>query len=254
MRKLIIIALLISTSINAKIKGNKTIETRVFSAQDLKEIKVNLYANITIDQSAKEEMTITADSNLFDKIDTEIVDGKLHLDQLKWIQPSQKISIKIGAPNLRRVETGTHETLQILNVDSEYLNVMSPLGKVVVSGKVEQFNIGLENGEINASKLKAENVRVNIWGYGKATIYAENEISSIIKNEGRLVLVNSPKTMKGDTKKALAKTQEIDNTKVNWIRFKIKNNSNNRNHFVVVGPKSDGSKFGYGFPMMPNTL
>ena len=110
------------------------------------------------------------------------------------------------------------------------------------------------NGEINASKLKAENVRVNIWGYGKATIYAENEISSIIKNEGRLVLVNSPKTMKGDTKKALAKTQEIDNTKVNWIRFKIKNNSNNRNHFVVVGPKSDGSKFGYGFPMMPNTL
>ena len=69
-------------------------------------------------------MTITTDSNLFDKIDTEVLEGKLHLDQLKWIQASQKINIKIGAPNLRRVETGTHETLQIINIDSDYLNVM----------------------------------------------------------------------------------------------------------------------------------
>ena len=43
-----------------------------------------------------------------------------------------------------------------------------------------------------------------------------------------------------------------NNEQVKWINFVIKNNSENRNHFVVKGPKSDGSKFGYGFPMMPN--
>lgn len=251
MKKIIIIALLITTSINAQIKGNKKIETRTFSLENVGEIKINLYAKITIDYAAKELMTITTDSNLFDKIDTEVLEGKLHLDQLKWIQPSQKISIKIGAPNLRRVETGTHETLQIINIDSDYLNVMAPIGNVIVSGKVAQFNIGLENGEIDASKLKAENVRANIWGYGKAKVFAENEINSIIKNDGRLILVNTPKSLKGDTKKAIVKTKKVENTKVSWIRFKIKNNSSNRNHFVVVGPKSDGSKFGYGFPMMP---
>lgn len=251
MKKIIIIALLITTSINAQIKGNKKIETRTFSIENVEEIKINLYAKITIDYAAKELMTITTDSNLFDKIDTEVLEGKLHLDQLKWIQASQKISIKIGAPNLRRVETGTHETLQIINIDSDYLNVMASIGNVIVSGKVAQFNIGLENGEIDASKLKAENVRANIWGYGKAKVFAENEINSIIKNDGRLILVNTPKSLKGDTKKAIVKTKKVENTKVSWIRFKIKNNSSNRNHFVVVGPKSDGSKFGYGFPMMP---
>lgn len=229
MKKIIIIALLITTSINAQIKGNKKIETRTFSIENVEEIKINLYAKITIDYAAKELMTITTDSNLFDKIDTEVLEGKLHLDQLKWIQPSQKISIKIGAPNLRRVETGTHETLQIINIDSDYLNVMAPIGNVIVSGKVAQFNIGLENGEIDASKLKAENVRANIWGYGKAKVFAENEINSIIKNDGRLILVNTPKSLKGDTKKAIAKTKKVENTKVSWIRFKIKNNSSNRN-------------------------
>ena len=251
MKKIIIIALLITASINAQIKGNKNIETRTFSIVNVEEIKVNLYAKITIDYAAKEMMTITADSNLFDNIDTEVLEGKLHLNQLKWIQPSQKINITIGAPNLRRVETGTHETLQLINVDSDHLNVMAPIGHVIVSGNVKQFNIGIENGKIDASKLIAENVRANIWGNGKAKVYAENEIYSIIKNDGRLILVNTPKLLKGDTKKAFAETKKAENTKVNWIRFKIKNNSSNRNNFIVVGPKSDGSKFGYGFPMMP---
>ena len=96
MKKIIIIVLLITTSINAQIKGNKKIETRTFSIENVGEIKINLYAKITIDYAAKELMTITTDSNLFDKIDTEVLEGKLHLDQLKWIQPSQKINIKIG--------------------------------------------------------------------------------------------------------------------------------------------------------------
>jgi hypothetical protein len=175
----------------------------------------------------------------------------LTLDQLEWVEPSQQVTIKIGAPNLKRVEKGTHRTLTIKNVDNDYLNVMAFLGKVVVSGKTKQFNIGVENGEIDASKLIAENVRVNIWGRGKAKIYAENELFSILKEDGRLDLVNTPKKLTGDTKKALEKKKRISNSDIKWISFKIKNNSWNRNHFVVVGPKKNGGRFSYGFPMMP---
>lgn len=45
----------------------------------------------------------------------------------------------------------------------------------------------------------------------------------------------------------------VKNQNPKFIKFRIKNNSNNRNHFYVVGPKPDGSKFSYGFPMMPNS-
>jgi len=251
MSKIVLIALLIQISSFAQIKGNKNIETRTFTVDNLKEVKINLYAKIIIDQAAKEGMTITADENIFEHIDTEVLDGELHLTQLKWIQPSKKIIIKIGAPNLERVEKGTHETLEIININKDYLNVMAFIGKVNISGKVTQFNLGIENGEINASKLKATNVRANIWGYGKATVFAENKIYSIIKKDGKLILVNTPKYLKGDTKKALRKTKQLKNLDIAWIRFKIKNNSWNRNQFFVVGPKQDGSKFSYGFPMMP---
>lgn len=251
MKKLLILLILTSSTLIAQVKGNKTIETKTYNITNLKELKVNLYAKITVDQSLSESMQISADSNLFDKIDTEIVDGKLNLNQLEWIQPSQKIVIKIGAPKLERLETGTHETLYLNNVNADYLNIMALVGKVIASGKVKQFNVGVELGEVDASKLISEKVRANIWGRGKAIVYAKDEIYSIVKNDGRLVLANTPKSLKGDTKKAIAKTKKSMNKNLTWISFKIKNNSWNRNNFVVVGPKKDGSSFSYGFPMMP---
>ena len=254
MKKLVALLMLVSMSSLAQVKGNKNIETRSFSIENVEVIKINFYANITIDQSTKEGMTITMDSNLFDKVDTEVVDKTLHLDQLKWIQPSQGVIIKIGAPNLKRVEKGTHRTLNIINIDNDYLNVMAFVGKVILKGKTKQLNLGIEGGEVDASKLIAENARVNIWGRGKAKVYAENEIYSILKEDGKLELMNTPKKLKGDTKKAISRNKKVENSTIEWISFKIKNNSWNRNHFVVVGPKQDGSRFSYGFPMMPGKV
>jgi len=243
--------LLMALSLSAQVKGNKNIETRSFDIQGVEVIQINFYAQITIDQSVEEGMTITMDSNLFDKIDTEVVDKKLHLDQLKWVQPSEKVIIKIGAPNLKRVEKGTHETLRIMNVDSEKLLVNAHIGKVVVQGKAKHFDIGAENGEVDASQLIAQNSRINIWGWGKARVHVENELYTTLSNDARLEVVNKPKSLKGDTKRYVASKEYNDKSNVKWITFKIKNNSWNRNHFVVVGPKKNGGKFSYGFPMMP---
>lgn len=253
MKKLTMILFLIGFSGIAQVKGNKEIETRTFEIENLELLKVNFYANIIVDNSAEEAMSITMDSNLFDKINTEMEGNTLHLDQIKWVQPSQEVVIKIGAPNLKRVEKGTHKTLRIVNVDNDYLNVMAFVGKVIVEGKTEQFNIGSENGTVDASNLRAENARVNIWGWGKAKVYAENELYSVLKDGARLELANTPKKLKGDTKRYLAKVESMEKSDVKWIQFKIKNNSWNRNNFFVVGPKADGSKFSYGFPMMPGT-
>ncbi len=254
MKKIIILLLFISLQVIGQVKGNRNIETRTFEVKNLEVVKVNFYANITIDQSAKEGLTITMDSNLFDKIDTEVVDGVLHLNQLKWIQPSKQATITIGAPDLKRVENGTHRTLRIVNVNNDSLQVMAFIGKVIVKGKTEQFNIGIENGTIDASNLKAKDTRVNIWGWGKAILNIENEVFSTLKKDARLEFVNTPRVLKGDTKRAIARTKKVKNLEIQWINLKIKNNSWNRNHFVVVGPKKDGSKFSYGFPMMPGRV
>lgn len=254
MRKIFITLLIISTTIHAQVKGNKQIVTKNLKTKNLRAIKVNLYADITIDPSLEEGITIKMDSNLFDKIDTEVVDGKLNLDQLEWIQPSEKIIITMGAPNLESVETGTHEILKIINLDANSLKVRALIGKVILNGQIENLNLGVENGTIDASELTAQNLNANIWGWGKAIVNAQNEIDSKIKKDGRLELVSIPKYLKGDSKRALARNKQEKEKEIKWISFKIKNNSWNRNNFFVIGPRGDGGKFSYGFPMMPGKV
>ena len=103
MKNIALVLMLASYVSFAQIKGNNIVETRTFPFENVETIKIEMYAKISIDNSAAEGLEITAESNLFDYIDTEIVDGIIILNQKKWIQPTHEIIIKIGAPKLKRV-------------------------------------------------------------------------------------------------------------------------------------------------------
>lgn len=240
----------------AQVKGNKSIETRTFDIKNVEIIKINFYAKVTIDASAKEGMTITTDTNLFDLIEKDMDGNTLVLDQKKWISPSQDAIITIGAPGLKRVETGTHDLTKIINVNNDELSIMSTVGNVIIEGKTKQFGLGVELATVDASKLIAENAYINIWSLGSAKVHVTNTLEGKVSNSGKLVYVAAPKSNKISTKKegkvfALKDIETLKNLEAKYIKFKIKNNSAHRNQFYVVGPKQDGSKFSYGFPMMP---
>lgn len=251
MKKLMTLLLLVSISSLAQTKGNKKIEKRFYKIENLEELTVDLNAKIIVDLAREEGMSIEMDENLFDKIDTQILNGKLELGQLKWIEPSKEIIIIIGAPKLKRVVQDTHRTLRIENVNNMSLNVLAALGKVIISGKTNNLRLGIENGEIDASQLKVKNSRVIIWGWGKAKVLVDNELFAKLGEDAKLEVVNKPKKLLGDARKYFRKKEELLDEDIKWISFKIKNNSWNRNHFVVVGPKQNGGRFSYGFPMMP---
>ncbi|WP_430408250.1 head GIN domain-containing protein [Kordia sp.] len=259
MKQLFILLFLIGYTATAQTKGNKKIVTKTFPLENIQKIKINFYAKVTIDQSAKEGMTITTDENMMDLIDKEVVGNTLYLDQKEWIQPSQKTIITIGAPNIRHVETGTHDVTKIVNVDNEYLQLTAPIGTIILEGKTKELRLGIELAKIDASNLIAENAFVNIWSWGTAKVNVTNTLHAEVSNSGKLIYVNSPKEIKQKTKNegeilSLAEKDMVKNPNAEWIKFKIKNNNFNRNNFFVIGPKKDGTKFSYGFPMMPNAL
>ena len=201
-------------------------------------------------------LEITAESNLFEYIDTEIVDGTIHFSQLKWIQPNSEIVIKIGAPNLRRVVHDTHDTTRIINVENEVLKVNANIGKAFIDGQTQELRLGTEIGFIDASQIQANEVYVNLWDSGTMKVNPVDYLWADVSNDGKLLYKELPERNKIKTRSGGMVVASSDYTMqkedIKWISFKIKNNSLNRNHFIVKGPKEDGSYFGYGFPMMPN--
>lgn len=257
MKKITLLLLLVTSTGIAQIRGNKKIETRTFPFENVKTIKIDLYAKITIDNSSSEGLEITTDSNMFEYIDTEIVDGTIHFNQLKWISPSQKIIIKIGTPNLNRVVHDTHDTTLITNVKNKQLSINANIGKVLIDGETEELRLGTEIGQIDASKIEAEKAFINIWDSGTIKVNAVAYLWAEVSNDGKLLYTQLPEDNKIKIKSggmAMSKSDyKMSKNDIKWIAFKIKNNSDNRNHFIVKGPKADGSFFGYGFPMMPNS-
>lgn len=254
MGKLTILLLLVGITGIAQIKGNRDLQTRTFQIENLTDIEIGLYANLIIDASASEEMMITTDSNLFDFIDTEVVDGKLKLDQKEWIQSSKQIQIRIGAPKLERVQQGTHDVVRVINLEAENFSVMALNGKIVISGEICTLGIGAENGIVDASNVKAKEVNLNIWGHGKAIVHATESLYTKLGKSARLELINQPKKITGPIERAIANNNPNRKEAVRYIDFKIKNNSFNRNNFYVIGPKPNGRNFSYGFPMMPGKI
>ncbi|WP_299180480.1 DUF2807 domain-containing protein [uncultured Aquimarina sp.] len=248
------ILLLFSLTAIGQIKGNKKIETKTFNVENIESIKINFYAQVIIDNSKKETLIITTDTNLFEYIDKEVVGGTLYLDQKEWIQPSKNVKIIIGAPNIKKVESGTHDSTKIINLDNDYIQVVAPIGKIVLEGKTKELRIAAEVASIDASNLTAENARIDIWSWGSANVRVLNEIDAKLSKDAILKILNTPKKVKGDAKKTRNRNNKTKNNLTEYIKFKIKNNSLSRNHFLVIGPKPDGSKFSYGFPMMPQAI
>ncbi|WP_299896937.1 DUF2807 domain-containing protein [uncultured Aquimarina sp.] len=246
-----LIVLFISITAVAQIRGNKEIVTKTYNANNITKVKINFYAQVIIDQSKEESITITTDSNLLEYIDKEIINGTLYLDQKEWISPSENVKIVIGAPNLRVVESGTHDITRIINLNNDYIQILAPIGKIFLEGKTKELRIGAEMASVNASNLIAENARIDIWSRGSAKVRVIEELTTNLNKNAKLEVLNTPKKIKGDIKRIASKTKKIKNPNAKFIKFKIKNNSITRNQFYVVGPKPDGSRFSYGFPMMP---
>lgn len=251
MKKIIVIAIFFLNLIGyAQIKGNKTIITKTFNLDKIEVVKINIYAKVSIDCDSENRITIKTDENLLKHIDKKVENGILDLNQLEWIQASQKMEIIIGAPYLKEVETGTHDITIVENFKNNALKIVSSIGNIKVSGKTNYLIIDAKNGTIDASKLITENAKITITGRSKTKVNVLNKLEKTLSDDARFILVNTPKTVLGDTEKLDKKSNSGND--IQWINIRIKNNSLTTSKFVVVGPKQDGSQFSYGFSIFPS--
>ncbi len=248
MKKYLNILFLFGTLVvNSQIKGNGEIVQKQFPTESIRSIEVSLYANITIDAALENSIRIKTDNNLFKHIDREVVEGKLKLDQLKWIAPSQRMEIVIGAPDLQRVQLGTNDQIRIINLDTGSFSATALNGLIFLEGRSNILNMNSEHGTVDARELETQQVYVNIWSDGKALFNTAEKLEVKAAKDSEVVFNQTPAEVSGK----LPANKPEDKGEVTYINFKIRNNSDNRQNFYVIGPKPDGRKFSYGFPMMP---
>ena len=235
----------------SQIFGDKNIVTQSFEVSNITGIKIDLYAEISIDCKKKEGITITTDSNLIPLIKRDIINGILHLDQIKWIEPSSNTKIIIGSPYLQQIESNTHGVTKVINFNNSHLIINAPVGSITVEGNVNDLSIVTEQANINTTALKTSNAKVSISGWGNVNVNVQDRLYTDIVNEGSFSSVTEPKIIAGNAEEIFRKNYIKQNTTLIYINFKLKNNSITKKRLRVEGPKPDGTCFGYGFTMSP---
>ena len=238
----------------AQVKGNKKIITKEFSIEDINHIQIHLYADVVVDCAAPESLVITADENLMNLIGVSADHGRLVLDQVEWIKPSQDIQIRIGAPMLAQIQQSTHERELVKNIKASSFRAMALVGEIAVEGEAQELRASGEVGIVNAENFKAEVVNVNLWSWGTIKLNEPKLIEGIVKDGGTVLYKGGEtkvKVRKSGDGKVLNPTEQVamKDPSAEFIDIKIKNNSPNRIQAYVVGPKPDGRKFSYGFPI-----
>lgn len=245
-----LLLILSSFSLNAQVEGNGKMITKSFALDKVTNFVSNFYADITLDMSIEEGITISAESNIIDLISIDQDGNTLSLEQKEWIEPSKRIKIIVGAPNLMEVVMDTHDELKVINITADIFSVNAEIGKVILSGNVNDLRITSKNGTIVSSKLESKIASVRIKGDGRAVINTSEKVNCNLSEDARLSNINKEAKLIGCSKGIVG---EVTNA-TRYIDLKIKNNSFSRKHFVVVGPKPDGRSFSYGFPMMPGAV
>jgi len=250
--QLLFLICLITSSVNAQKIGNGQLETKTFDLSNFSEIHVNFPVKAKIDCAAATALSITTDDNLFDHILVEVEDDILYIQQKGWVEAT-KVDLTIGAPNLKRLKTGGYGIYNLKNIDADEFRVMNNVGLVTLEGKANSLRFGTATGTIDAAELVAQEVYASIWSHGKAKVNAVQLLDGKVENGGEIIYINPPAKnrirVKGDSEVLSVADAKREVQKVDYIHFKLFNNSGKRIQAYVKGPR--GKRFSYGFPLNP---
>lgn len=255
-----ILCITFSFSLSAQVKGNGNLVTINKSHDKIEHIDISLYANVQVDVNATETFVeIIVEENLKDLIRFDVDNNKLILDQKEWVKPSKPIQITIGAPDLNEITQGTHETVVVEGLSIDKFTAIADVGKVQLDGSVSTLTAKVGTGTVDAKSLKVKIVNAITTSWGKISVTDPEVITGKIENNGQLTytsintVVNASSTEDGRIINTLdnevVEDDEEEFANARFIKFKLKNNSKSRKNYYVIGPKKNGSRFSYGFPM-----
>lgn len=251
---LIVVSFVVTLQLQAQIRGNGNIVTKRIPISTFETIDISLYAKTTIDCQSDEFLEITMDENLFEHIQSIVENESLILDQKEWVRASEDVIITIGAPNLKKLHQSTHDKTIVNNFSAPALHIEANTGSIQVVGSTQDLNISVGVAKVDAQYLMATNGNFFFESWGEIIANVKGKVIANANSDGKLKLVRKPENFEGNVQYMANKNEKAKDESIRFIKFKLRNNSINRNQFYVVGPKPDGNKFSYGFPMMPNQV
>jgi hypothetical protein len=195
---LVLIALIFAFSLTSCRLGGKRGSGRIAEEKreisDFSEIELGGSYNVDITVGEETSLTIEGDDNLLKYVRTYVRGKKLIIDTERNINPRKDILVTITTPELDELYGSGACDIFIDKIKSEtfYLN-MSGACSIKANGHVDKLKIQISGaGSVDAERLIANAVKVDISGASSASVYADEYLQATVSGVGSIDYYGDP--------------------------------------------------------------
>lgn len=186
---------------------------------DFSKISMSIPADVELTQGSKTELIIEADEDILEKIETEVIDGKLRIRFEKWYnyRGNKRIKVFITMKEVEKLTlAGSGDIIAKTAIKSDRINlvvtgsgsiiigdlktndvhsVISGSGDIKLNGKLTATMLDVTitgSGDFDATGLEFNRADFNITGSGTIEALVVDEIQANITGSGRIYYKGNP--------------------------------------------------------------
>jgi hypothetical protein len=202
------------TACGPTIAGSGSVVTQSRDVSGFHSVELSGDGRLEIEVAENNALTITADDNLMEYIDSDVVGSRLILDPHNHVNldPSAEILYRVSVKNLDEISVSGDAVVDAKGIHAEKFRVrISGDGSVLVAGTTDQQDVRISgDGDYKGQDLVSKSARVDISGDGKALVVVSDNLEGNISGDGSLEYIGNPKVQQNISGDGTIRAREVE--------------------------------------------
>jgi hypothetical protein len=142
----------------------------------------------------KQAVVVHADSNLLDRVTTQVQGGRLVIGQVGSFTTHSPMSVDVTVPSLSVVTLSGSGIVTASGIDAKRLTLALPgSGVPRASGRVERLDATLDgSGDAQLQSLTAREAHASVGGSGRILVNATDSLDAHVSGSGAILYTGNP--------------------------------------------------------------
>ncbi|UKO98733.1 GIN domain-containing protein [Nostoc sp. UHCC 0870] len=178
------------------LRGSGIIKTESREVGRFSSIYSKSVGKVTIQQTGKESLTITADNNILPLLESRVADNILYLTIAKDVNmnPSQPIEFVVEVKSLESLNIDGVGSIEVKGIQGKRLSVsLDGVGSIAIAGSVDVLDLDISGvGSFQGEGLKTKQATVRHMGVGSVVVNVSQQLDATVSGVGSIEYIGSP--------------------------------------------------------------
>jgi Putative auto-transporter adhesin, head GIN domain len=182
------------------VRGSGIVKTESREVAGFSSISFKSVGKVTMQQTGKESLTITAEDNILPLLESRVADNILYLTLAKdgKMNPTKPIEFVVQVKSLESLHVDGVGSIEAKGIQGKRLAVaMDGVGEVTIAGSANALDLNLSGvGSYQGEAFKTKRATVRNSGVGSAVVNVSEQLDADLSGVGSIEYVGSPQVQR----------------------------------------------------------